>query len=64
MLSIALIDIKSLGEVDPPPAQIEPPLKNFFSLKIVGSLNSYWYNNFIYESNIARGTTSTGSVMA
>jgi hypothetical protein len=40
---------------DPPPAPIPPPPFDFFGLDIVGAWSSYWYNNFIYETNISEG---------
>lgn len=40
---------------DPPPAPVPPPPFDFFGLDIVGAWSSYWYNNFIYETNIGEG---------
>jgi hypothetical protein len=55
---------------DPPPAPIPPPPFDFFGLDIVGAWSSYWYNNFIYETNIGEGLNifrlsdnATGSAM-
>jgi hypothetical protein len=40
---------------DPPPAPVPPPPGDFLGLDIVGAWSSYWYNNFIYETNIGEG---------
>jgi hypothetical protein len=38
---------------DPPPAPVPPGSP--FGLDIVGAWSTYWYNNFIYETNIGEG---------
>ncbi len=40
---------------DPPPAPVPPPPLDFLGLDLVGAWSSYWYNNFIYETNIGEG---------
>ncbi len=42
---------------DPPPAPVPSPEDDIFGLglDIVGVWSSYWYNNFIYETNIGEG---------
>ncbi len=45
----------ALAWSDPPPAPVPPPPNDFFGLDIVGAWSSYWYNNFIYETNIGEG---------
>lgn len=40
---------------DPPPAPVPPSPFDFLGLDIVGAWSSYWYNNFIYETNIGEG---------
>jgi len=45
----------TLAWSDPPPAPVPPPPGDIFGLDIVGAWSSYWYNNFIYETNISEG---------
>jgi hypothetical protein len=40
---------------DPPAAPVPPPPGDFLGLDIVGAWSSYWYNGFIYETNIGEG---------
>ncbi len=42
---------------DPPPAPVPSPEDDIFGLglDIVGAWSSYWYNGFIYETNIGEG---------
>lgn len=40
---------------DPPPAPVPPPPLDFLGLDVVGAWSSYWYNGFIYETNIGEG---------
>lgn len=40
---------------DPPPAPVPPPPLDFLGTDVVGAWSSYWYNNFIYETNIGEG---------
>ncbi len=45
----------TLAWSDPPAAPVPPPPLDFLGLDIVGAWSSYWYNNFIYETNIGEG---------
>lgn len=40
---------------DPPPAPVPPEPNDFLGTDVVGAWSSYWYNNFIYETNIGEG---------
>ncbi len=40
---------------DPPPAPVPPPPGDILGLDVVGAWGSYWYNGFIYETNIGEG---------
>jgi hypothetical protein len=44
---------RTLGWSDPPPKPVPPGTP--FCCDVTGAWSSYWYNNFIYETNIGEG---------
>lgn len=40
---------------DPPPEPVPPPPGDFLGLDVLGAWSSYWYNGFVYETNIGEG---------
>ncbi|HEX6232228.1 MAG TPA: hypothetical protein VFZ63_03795 [Jiangellaceae bacterium] len=45
----------TLAWSDPDPLPVPPPPFDFLGLDLGGAWSSYWYNNFIYETNITQG---------